>query len=826
MALVCTMNRCYRAVNRTLNVNPEPIIDANMESSIKKTTSLIKKLRNIRSSNCKEILYDIDHLKLDMYLPEIIESLLLNLSESISMPFFDVIQLLHRKYRTFHQNLLQEVKIRFSSSIIQHLGSQRTCELYGLCILSIELYMLNIFREEETLINSIEKFFDEYHGYDTHAHCTIQFLSNYFEFFSSDGNEEESKDERYEFFDSSLKKNIKNIFMKYNDKFQRHCLRKMKQINNSLSHWRKVFENKGLTLDNEREIINMNHHFNEVVKLADRMSNLLGSKINELKIDAENIFELDTKGSVIFLGNFKNESLREAFSIEEKTFYSLDLQGFEGSNEIFDKKYEIDPDIIQSSNDFDEISTKAEDLDYIFKSLKVSNTPSAIDKLSKETIGILDKIKVKNLVDIIILCSREKNELIPLLARYVAQLSVSRHEIGHALSKSLLGSYFFLVKNPASSKSRNRICRFIAELVKFQIVSQNQMYFCLRATVEYFCPQNINAYNILIENCGRFLYSYSENHIRLSNLNELMIRKRSILTPNAEDICSIDLEVPKEYQFYEMPQYFRFLESCFHKEEDFNTILLTFRKVNWGTVDVFEFLKLCLDSFCSDILSIEKLAKLISSLFHVQKRFVIIFVDYLIELLLQYLDSLSTSSNRKMENSIYFLSYLFVYGLLESDQLISLILIVSLRMNTIRQSPHLMHILGNVHKICWKYLRIDDRNMMLNLVYNRITTKSIGSYESLMDISEESIQGFVDNFQSEGIVRHLKDEDRNNSSFVPEETSFDEELDENLLNNLVIESISSSDKRTDYFNLLRIDREKFGSGVILRRKNKTIIRPI
>lgn len=66
--------------------------------------------------------------------------------------------------------------------------------------------------------------------------------------------------------------------------------------------------------------------------------------------------------------------------------------------------------------------------------------------------------------------------------------------------------------------TRRRICRFIAEFTKFHLITQSQVYNCLKKCVSDFTGPNIDMFCMIIEHCGRFIYLQPESHARIAHL--------------------------------------------------------------------------------------------------------------------------------------------------------------------------------------------------------------------------------------------------------------------------------------------------------------------
>ncbi|KAH9778559.1 Regulator of nonsense transcripts UPF2 [Citrus sinensis] len=77
-------------------------------------------------------------------------------------------------------------------------------------------------------------------------------------------------------------------------------------------------------------------------------------------------------------------------------------------------------------------------------------------------------------------------------------------------------------------ETKIRNIRFIGELCKFKIAPAGLVFSCLKACLDDFTHHNIDVACNLLETCGRFLYRSPETSIRMANMLEILMRLKNV----------------------------------------------------------------------------------------------------------------------------------------------------------------------------------------------------------------------------------------------------------------------------------------------------------
>jgi len=75
-------------------------------------------------------------------------------------------------------------------------------------------------------------------------------------------------------------------------------------------------------------------------------------------------------------------------------------------------------------------------------------------------------------------------------------------------------------------ESKLKVCRFIGELVKFNIFPKHECLYCIKQLLNNFSHHHIDMACTFIEVCGRFLYFSPDSHMRTKICLDQMMRRK------------------------------------------------------------------------------------------------------------------------------------------------------------------------------------------------------------------------------------------------------------------------------------------------------------
>lgn len=148
----------------------------------------------------------------------------------------------------------------------------------------------------------------------------------------------------------------------------------------------------------------------------------------------------------------------------------------------------------------------------------------------------------KKLVKSLYSVHRNRQDLLPFYSRFVATLNPCMPDIAVQLGQYLKQEFRWQLRKKDQMKieSKLKVCRFIGELVKFEMFAKNEALFCLKQLLFDFSHHHIEMACTLIDACGRFLLFNSESHQRCKIYLEQMMKKKVAMTLDQRYMMMID----------------------------------------------------------------------------------------------------------------------------------------------------------------------------------------------------------------------------------------------------------------------------------------------
>ncbi len=142
------------------------------------------------------------------------------------------------------------------------------------------------------------------------------------------------------------------------------------------------------------------------------------------------------------------------------------------------------------------------------------------------------KMNRKRLVKALFTVHRNRTDLLPFYARLVAALAPCMPDVPTQLCSMLKQDFRWQVrkKDQIKIESKLKVCRFIGELVKFNMFGKPDVLFCVKQLLFDFSHHHIEMACTVMDSCGAFLFRSPDSHRRTKIYLEQMMRKKSVLT--------------------------------------------------------------------------------------------------------------------------------------------------------------------------------------------------------------------------------------------------------------------------------------------------------
>ncbi|WJX29255.1 Regulator of nonsense transcripts upf2 [Trifolium repens] len=287
-------------------------------------------------------------------------------------------------------------------------------------------------------------------------------------------------------------------------------------------------------------------------------------------------------------------------------------------------------------------SLEGTNLDALLQRLPGCVSRDLIDQLTVEFCYLNSKSNRKKLVRALFSVPRTSLELLAYYSRMVATLSTCMKDVSSLLLQMLEEEFNFLInkKDQMNIETKIRNIRFIGELCKFKIAPASLVFSCLKACLDDFSHHNIDVACNLLETCGRFLYRSPETSIRMGNMLEILMRlknvknldpRHSTLVENAYYLCKPPERSARVAKV--RPPLHQYIRKLLFSDLDKSTIehvLRQLRKLPWSDCELY-LLKCFMKVHKGKYGQIHLIASLAAGLSRYHDEFAVAIVDEVLE---------------------------------------------------------------------------------------------------------------------------------------------------------------------------------------------------
>ncbi|KAJ8759872.1 hypothetical protein K2173_009973 [Erythroxylum novogranatense] len=569
---------------RHSNLNPERP-DAGflrtLDSSIKRNTAVIKKLKQINEEQREGLMDELRSVNLSKFVSEAVTAICdAKLKTSDIQAAVQICSLLHQRYKDFSPSLVQGLlKIFFPGKTGEDLDGDKNSKAMkkrSTLKLLVELYFVGVIEDGSIFINIIKDLTSLEHLKDRDSTQTnLTLLAS----FARQGRLflglPHSGQEIYEEFFKSLNvtSDQKKIFRKALLTYYDAVAELLQSEHTSLSQMEhenaKILNAKGNSLmkmllaealDMQPPVMPEDSHTTRLTSGEDASLPAAGkdSSVLEALWDDEDtrafyeclpdlrafvpavlLGEAEPKESApgLELGqpNDASEVAEESGAVQEgkpiekgKDKEEKDKEKAKDPEKEKVKEKDMDR---KGENEKDKLKgVEGTNLDALLQRLPSCVSRDLIDQLTVEFCYLNSKANRKKLVRALFNVPRTSLELLPYYSRMVATLSTCMKDVSSMLLQMLEEEFNFLInkKDQMNIETKIRNIRFIGELCKFRLAPPALVFSCLKACLDDFTHHNIDVACNLLETCGRFLYRSPETTVRMANMLEILMRLKNV----------------------------------------------------------------------------------------------------------------------------------------------------------------------------------------------------------------------------------------------------------------------------------------------------------
>lgn len=681
-----------------------------LDSSVKKNSAVIKKLKQISDDQKDSLLTDLNQVNLSKYISEVVVALAEAKYKMTSKDIYAAVKIcshLHQRYPDFTPLLIPALTKFFTptkpipneSEVDKTARLQRKRVLFRLLG---ELLLYGIFSDVSALSHILHDLIATDQTKDKEN--AFGNLSLIVSWARTVGDEIIGLKKKIEPSDQVLTANQRQDFVnqldRYFDSASHFLYNEHKELRAKEKENHHILETKGeLSEQNAAAYDKLRKSYDNLIRNLTLFGEVIGKNLPDLPEDS-NTTRIEA-ATVSAQSTSKESNATDSFFDDEDTrsFYEnlSDLKASvpgvllgetdpksdstkETTSEMKDDKTKKDKDDKDKESEKESSSASGgSNLDALLARLPTCVNRDLIDQASVEFCYSNSKTNRKKLVKALFNVPRTQLALLPYYARMVATLNQYMKDVGPMLVSMLEEEFHSLYKGKDQINIETKIknIRFLGELAKFKICTSNQVLGYLKLCLDDFVHHNIDITCNLLETCGRFLYKLPETHVRTKNLLEMMMRLKNVqnLPPRLDTMVENAFYqcVPPERQAKKRkdePALHQYIRKLIYLDLNKNTVkyaLKQLRKIPWDSQNELFLLNCLLKVHKGKYNNIHLVASLISALASYHELMGIMLVDSLLEAIRLNMEENNFNNQQKQVMNVKFLGELYNYCMVESQ---------------------------------------------------------------------------------------------------------------------------------------------------------------
>lgn len=580
-----------RAKNQHVQeTRPEEAFFSRLDSSLKKNTAFVKKLRTLTEQQRGSLSQDFESLNLSKYIGEAVSSMVeAKLKISDVGCAVHLCSLFHQRYAEFAPLLLAAWKRHFEAR--KEEKSPNVSKLRTDLRFIAELTIVGLFTDKEGLSLIYEQLKNIISA-DRETHTHVSVIISFCKHCGDDiaglvPRKVKNAVEKFglsfppiQIINAEKQQPFQNLLREYFTSLTKHLKKDHRELQNIERQNRRILHSKGeLSEDRHKQYEEFATSYQKLLANTQTLADMLDENMPELPLDktiqeehgpgidiftpgkpgeydldggiwededARNFYEnmVDLKAfvpAILFKDNEKtsqtSKEVREGNSTEE---LEMELEALDITDDPIDldtadetESEELAKKLLDEQEQEDEEASTGSHLKLIVDAF-IQQLPNCInrDLIDKAAMDFCMNMNTKSnrrkLVRALFTVPRQRLDLLPFYARLVATLHPCMSDIADDLCSMLKGDFRFHIrkKDQINIETKNKTVRFIGELAKFKMFSKSDTLHCLKMLLSDFSHHHIEMACTLLETCGRFLFRSPESHLRTSVLLEQMMRKK------------------------------------------------------------------------------------------------------------------------------------------------------------------------------------------------------------------------------------------------------------------------------------------------------------
>uniref|UniRef100_A0A665UN37 MIF4G domain-containing protein n=1 Tax=Echeneis naucrates TaxID=173247 RepID=A0A665UN37_ECHNA len=705
---------------------PEEAFFSRLDSSLKKNTAFVKKLRTLTEQQRDSLSNDFASLNLSKYIGEAVSSVVeAKLKISDVGCAVHLCSLFHQRYAEFAPLLLQAWKKHFEAR--KEDKAPNVSKLRTDLRFIAELTIVGLFTDKEGLSLIYEQL-KNIIGTDRETHTHVSVVISFCKHCGDDiaglvPRKVKLAAEKFglsfppsEIISTEKQQPFQNLLREYFTSLTKHLKKDHRELQNIERQNRRILHSKGeLSEDRHKQYEEFATSYQKLLANTQSLADLLDENMPELPQD-KTVQEEHGPGIDIFTPGKPGEYDLEGGIWEDedaRNFYEnlVDLKAFVPAILFKDNEKSGQGKEKEDGKEGKDTASTTEELELELEALDITDEPlemEGADEAENEELAkkLLDEQEqedeeastgshLKLIVDAFIQqlpnlfysrfhltcagCHGLLLDLLPFYSRLVATLHPCMSDVAEDLCSMLKGDFRFHIrkKDQINIETKNKTVRFIGELAKFKMFSKTDTLHCLKMLLSDFTHHHIEMACTLLETCGRFLFRSPDSHLRTSVLLEQMMRKKQAQHLDARYVTMVEnayyycnpppMEKTVKKKRPPLQEYIRKLLYKDLSKVTTEKVLRQMRKLPWQDPEVKSYLICCMVNIWNvKYNSIHCVANLLAGLVAYQEDVGIHVVDGVLEDIRLGMEVNQPKFNQRRISSAKFLGELYNYRMVES----------------------------------------------------------------------------------------------------------------------------------------------------------------
>ncbi|KAF0308344.1 Regulator of nonsense transcripts 2 [Amphibalanus amphitrite] len=708
-----------REANSAATNERQEICFSALDSSLKKNTAFVRKLKSFTESQKESIIRDMLTLNLTKYVSEVAAALVEVKLKITDVPaVVEVCSALHCRYADFspqmmeiwHKVLALRKDEKVSNPSKLRVDLRLYADLVSVCVLPRREALPLLGQALQVLV-----------AQDRADHANISVLLSFCrhsgeEYAGLTPRRVRQLAERHNrvlpnasLLTPEKQKNVRQLFKDYYASVAKHLVGEHQALLNVQRSNRHALQTKGeLSAERQERLQQAESSYRKLLASTEQLAELVDEPLPELPEDAEQRAEqrlLEAAEEEGVIGDqqlvWEDDDQRQFYTslsdlrasipsilysdsqvaatppVEEQAPEDMgDLPEDEAANDEHLREPEEEPEPETASSSSNRMLLEA-----YLTSLPGRVSRSLIDSAAVEfCMSLNTKSNRKKLVRALFNVPRTRLDLLPFYARLVATLHPCMPDVATELAMMLKADFKYHVrkKDQINIETKLKVMRFIGELVKFGMYGRNEALWCVRMLLNDFTHHHVEMACALLETCGRFLYRTAETHVRTKVYLEQLMRKKAAMAFDSRYVTMIDnmyyTVLPPEGAALCVqkvrPPLHNYMRKLIYQDLAKNTtekVLRQLRKLDWKDADTASYCIKCLSSVWRiKYYHIRCLASLVAGLAQYQEEVGPRVVDNTLEDVRLGMEINEVRFNQRRISVVRYLGELYNYRLLDT----------------------------------------------------------------------------------------------------------------------------------------------------------------